>query len=86
MFLNGEGDANSPHEKPVTLLFLRPQLDHLTITRTMWRPAGIGPPSCWWGTLSTVLRWTCGPSAVCSQSCCQGSRCGPGSRTWTNCT
>ncbi|KAK7904048.1 hypothetical protein WMY93_016655 [Mugilogobius chulae] len=35
-------------------------------------------PSCWWGTLSTAPRWTSGPSAACSPSCCRGMPLWPG--------
>lgn len=62
------------------------QLVHVTTTQTTWRLVGTGPPSCSWETLSTALRWTCGRSVACSLSCCRGSRCGPGSLTWTSCT
>lgn len=67
-------------------LLLCHQLVHVTTTQTTWRPVGTGPPSCWWETLSTDLRWTSGRSGACSLSCCRGSLCGPGSLTWTNCT
>lgn len=63
----------------------RLQPAHVTTTRTTWRPVGTGPPSCWWGTLGTAPRWTCGRSVVCSLSCCRGRRCGPGSLTWISC-
>lgn len=62
------------------------QLVRVTTTPTTLQPAGIAPPNCWWETLSTAPRWTCGQSVACLLSSSRGRLCGPGSRTWTSCT
>lgn len=62
------------------------QLVRVTTTPTTLRPAGIAPLNCWWETLSTAPRWTCGQSVACLLSSSRGRLCGPGSRTWTSCT
>lgn len=62
------------------------QRDQRMTTRTTWRPVGTGPLSCWSGTLSMDLPWTCGLWVASLPSCLMDIRSGPGSLTLTSST